>query len=391
MAGLRPFRGLRYTQAAGDLDSLLAPPTGTLTPDERNKFANRSAHNALALAAPEGHGDDRSKFVRYARGAARLAEWRREGFLALEERPAFYRLTQRFGPERRTRTTLFAVASPDDLTLVEAVDPRAREDRLRLLEATQTAFEPAVAFYDDPDGRILAAVKAAPGMMEAGSKLDGLEGTLEPIGDPGAIEALRRTFEGVTLLVADGSDAIEANREFPGSKGVLVALASRGDSFARLPVHRVVRRLPGGREAVLARLAETCEIEEHLNRNLIVHMDRAHDVGRPAFGMATEGGRGYLLTPRHPLDTPAPIWLHDQVFGPVFNLSESDPTLSFTDPIQAVRVADEGAAAAFLLPKPLGDELGETRRLGLRLPPHTARTYTAIPVGIVLWPMGDEG
>ncbi len=392
MARIRPFRGLRYTLAAGGLDSLLAPPTLGLTPSDRDRYAVRNPHSAVMLAQPEGHGDDRSKFVRYARAAAHLAEGRRGGFLALEASPAFYRLTQRFGTQPTTRISLVAVADlQNDVRPVEAGSPKLREERLRLLEATRTVFEPTVALFEDPTGAILRAVRSAPATSESDANLDAVSAVLETIDDPDALATLENAFSAVPLLLADNVEAYEAAAAFPGGTGALVALSSLDEaSFARLSVHRVLRRLPGGKEAALDRLAGLFEIEEHHNRNLILHIDRASDAGSVAFGMATEGGLGYLLKPRGPVEGPASIWIQDTVFGPVFNANEGDPSLMFTDPVQAVRAADEGAAAAFIMPRPAKDEIRDVARSGALLPARSAQTYPAVPTGLVYWSMGDD-
>ena len=394
MARLRPFRGLRYTDAAGALGPLLSPPSATLTPNERAAYAARNGHNAVHLALPEGSVDDRSKFIRYARSAAGLAEARRAGILAAEPNPAFYRLTQSFG-EELARTTLLAVALlGSDVRAVEATEPKAREDRLRLLEATRTAFEPSVAFYDDPEGAVLAAVRAAPASSEAAVGLDNVGSTLEAIDDPHAVDGLVRAFAGADLLVADGVDAYEASVAFRAGlgeragavpeDGAFLALASLDDpAYVRIAVHRVLRRLPGGLDAALAKLSTRFAIEQHHNRNLSRLIDGAQG---PAFGMATEGGLGYLLTPTVPIDEPASVWLYREVFAGLLGVTDNDPTLGFTDPVQAVRAADEGAAAAFILPRPTRDDL----RRGAILPHRAAATFPAIPTGLVFWSMGDD-
>lgn len=392
MARLRPFRGLRHTLASGELASLVAPPTLFLTPAQREGYAVRSPYSAVGLAAPEGHGDDRSKFIRYARAAARLAEWRREGVLAAEASPAFYRLTQRFGTEPTVRTALLAVADTrDGVRLVEAGESKIREERLRLLEATRTAFEPSVAFYEDPSGGILGAVWSAPASSETSAGLDGLGTTLETINDPEAVATIAEAFRDTTLLVADNVEGFEAAAAFPGGGGAFVALASLDDpAHVRLAVHRVLRRLPGGLPGALARLGEVFEIEEHHNRNLVLHIDRLGGEGRAAFGMATEGGLGYLLVPRQPIQGSASAWLQREVFGPLLEFHESDPTLTFIDPVQAVRAADEGAAAAFILPTPSRTEIRDAARNGVTLPAHAAQSFPAVPTGLVYWSMGDD-
>lgn len=392
MARIRPFRGLRYTAGAGDLEPLLAPPSTLLTPAERDRYVVRSLYNAVALAQPEGHGDDRSKFVRYARAAAHVAEWRRSDLLAVEDRPAFYRLVQKFGASPNVRTTLFAVAEPNDHLLVaEAANPTLREERLRLLEATRTVFEPTVALYQDPTGAAKQALAAAKSSAETVGGLDGLATSLERIDDPEAIAAIEDAFRDVTALLADNVEGYEAAVAFPGGTGVLLALTSIDDpAYVRLAVHRVVRRLPGGREGAVARLGGLFEVEEHHNRNLIRYVDRASDEGRAAFGMATEGGIGYLLTPKAAITGSAAVWLQEHVLGPIFGASASDGSLAFTDPIQAVRAADEGAAAAFVLPRPASTEVQDAARAGTPLPSRSAQTYPAVPTGLVYWSMGDD-
>src|SRR5579862_7318601 len=96
MAEIRPFRGLRYGEDAGKLDRLIAPPYDVLTPVQREEYAARNPHNIVHLTLPTGKIDDRSKFVKYARSASALAEWRREGVLALDQTPSLYRYTQSY-------------------------------------------------------------------------------------------------------------------------------------------------------------------------------------------------------------------------------------------------------------------------------------------------------
>lgn len=385
MAAIRPFRGLRYASTAGALGSLLAPASETLSPNERDGYGVRNAHNVVHLSCPEGHGDDRSKYVRFARAAARLAEMKREGVVVVEPQPSFYRVNQRFGDDV-LHTSLFAIASLDEsLVAGETANARDREERLRLLEATRTAFEPAVAYFDDPDRSILDAVRAAPASSEVATSLNNVSINLEAVDEPEAVAKLRAAFEGVPLLVADGVGGYEATKAF-GADGVFVALTSLSDvSYARLPLHRVIRRIPGvsGREELIARLSTRFRLEEHHNRNLVVYLDK---MDATAFGLATEGGLGYLLTPLESIDEAAATWLEREVIQGLLGVREIDPELVFSDPNQAVRAVDEGAAAGFLLPRPRRTDL----RFGTVLPHRVAATFPEIPTGLVFWSMGDD-
>ena len=393
MASLRPFRGLRYTDAAGDLEPLLATPSRLLTPGLRSAYADRSPYSAVGVASPEGHGDDRSKFIRYARAAARLAQWRREGVLAQEAHPAFYRLTQRFGTGPSVRSCLLALVEPSEEVIpVEATETKAREDRLRLLEATQTALEPSTALYDDPSGSLLEAIRHATASAETHVSVEGIGTTLETIDAPEAIADLTDAFAGATLYIAEGVDSYQASLAFAGGSPAFVVLASLDDAaFARVAVHRVIRRLSGDRQATLDRLREVFEIEEHHNRNLMVYLDRLAGEGRTAFGMATEGGIGFLLIPKVPIEGPASTWLQGEVFGRLLGVGEADPSLLLPDPVQAIRAADEGAAAAFILPRPSRTDVQDAARRGVLLPANAAQAFPAFPTGLVYASLGDEG
>ena len=67
MAEIRPFRGLRYSAAAGPLEDLVAPPYDVLSPEERNALAAKNPRNIVHVTLPEELPDDRSKMVKYAR------------------------------------------------------------------------------------------------------------------------------------------------------------------------------------------------------------------------------------------------------------------------------------------------------------------------------------
>ncbi|MBI3722033.1 MAG: DUF1015 family protein [Fimbriimonas ginsengisoli] len=166
MAEIRPFQGLRFTPSAGPLDHLVAPPYDVLSEDDRDGYGARSPHNVVHLTLPEQRPDDRSKYIKYARSAAALAEWRREGLLAPDP-PSLYRYTQTFEVEHLggpfTRTSLIALikAEPYEKGVVlphEQTFPKHKEDRLRLLEATRAHLECIFGLYEDAAGTVLGAL-----------------------------------------------------------------------------------------------------------------------------------------------------------------------------------------------------------------------------------------
>ena len=420
MAVLRPFLGLRFQDAAGAIDKLTAPPHDVLTPAERDDYAARSPHNVVHVTLPEGQPDDRSKFIRYARSAARLAEWRREGILAAETKPVFYRLTQRypmphFG-DHFERTSLIALMrlEPFGSRVLphEETSIRPREDRLRLLEATRSHVEPILGVLEDPSGDFDRAVRnASVGTLVSARTDDGVTHSLAPIEDLATIEELAGLAYSGRVWIADVHVRYEAALAFRDALGdregdvpedfIPIALTSRSDAgLAILPNHRIVPRLPIGTEAVIDRISERFNLEPHHSSRLYSGLGQAHSEGRHAIAVAFEGGRGYLLHPKHPegllvgeggdrLRGQDVVVLHRVVLGELLGLVGSDGISYTHDHLEAIRAADQGAAASFLLNPVSVDDAIAIAEAGDRLPSKTTHFFPKVPSGLLLWSLND--
>src|SRR4051794_28679826 len=145
MPPILPFRALRYSERAGPLESLVAPPYDVIDDEARRAYLERSPYNVVHLTLPESAED----------AAATLAAWREEGVLR-EEDPALWWIAQDYvGPDGVPRTRE-GVAGSLEVTPYEAgqVLPHERthagpkEGRLRLLRATRTQLEPIFLLYD---------------------------------------------------------------------------------------------------------------------------------------------------------------------------------------------------------------------------------------------------
>src|SRR5262245_56190426 len=138
---VKPFRALRFDPAvAGPLDELVAPPYDVIEPQELAALVARSSHNIVRLIRPH----------QPALAAARLHDWRPEGVLLREERPAVWLLEEDFtGPDglaRRRRGIVARVKlEPYDGGRVlrhERTFDDPRDARLALLRATRTKLSP---------------------------------------------------------------------------------------------------------------------------------------------------------------------------------------------------------------------------------------------------------
>src|SRR3954447_18173838 len=90
MADVRPFHGLRFTQAAApDLGAILSPPYDVIDAADDQRLRERHPLNVvrieLTTASVAGGADDR-----YDEAARTLRAWREQGALLPESEPAYY-------------------------------------------------------------------------------------------------------------------------------------------------------------------------------------------------------------------------------------------------------------------------------------------------------------
>lgn len=155
MPQLLPFRGLRYTPAAGSMDDLLAPPYDVISPGQQRELESRSRYNAVRLELAEG-GEER-----YERVARLVSEWEEQGVLAREPEPSLYVYEQEFAEAgslfRRRALIVDVEAQPWEEGAVkphEFTMSGPKEDRLKLLETTRIQFSPVFMIARDRAGQL---------------------------------------------------------------------------------------------------------------------------------------------------------------------------------------------------------------------------------------------
>src|SRR6266581_4683504 len=191
-----PLRGERYV-ARERLSALIAPPYDVIAKEDRARYAARDPHNIVHLILPEAPpGQDR-----YARAAAALAEWRRDGVLQAEAAESVYVVAQDYAlpsGERRTRVGMFAAvrAEPFETRRVrphERTHSAPKADRLALLQATRTSLESIFLLAPDPDRALARALTRVTGGAPpaARAELDGVGIRLWVVSGEAAAELAR--------------------------------------------------------------------------------------------------------------------------------------------------------------------------------------------------------
>jgi uncharacterized protein (DUF1015 family) len=422
MAEIQPFRGLRFSADAGSLERLIAPPYDVINENQRASFAGQSPHNVVHLTLPEQKEDDRSKFVKYARSAALLAEWRNEKALVPESEPAFYRYTQTFripylSPEPFSRTSLIALikTEPYEKGVVlphEQTFPKHKEDRLRILEATRAHLECIFGLFEDPDGSIHQALGSAPAKAKLSVNTeDGVEQVLEPVTDRHVIESLQSLLQDKKIWIADGHHRYETACNFRAAIGeregrvaedyLMIALASMSDpGLVLLPTHRVVSSLPYGTEEVISRLEGVFDLQA-------MHATRVWDALRKekgqVFGLIAPGGLGFLLR-AHDQSTVKNLVgddgseallaldvsvLHRVILETILEVKGLGDIQYTRDAGEAEAWVDSGAAVGFLMNPPTVDDMRTIALAGEKMPQKSTYYYPKIYSGLVLWSLND--
>jgi uncharacterized protein (DUF1015 family) len=260
MADVRPFNGLRFTQAAApDVGAILSPPYDVINTDDDRRLREQHPLNVvrieLTTASVAGGADDR-----YDEAARALRAWREQGVLVPESEPAYYLHEATFaGPDGSAiRRELIAAVrlEPWDRQVVlphERTFPRAKADRLHLLEATQTNISPILVFFqhgfqhsapadaetatDAVDAAWRWAASRTPDA--AGTDSEGVGHRLWVLTEPPLVHALQASFAARPLFIADGHHRYETALNYLAGRRQRVA----GDLPANDPAQFVLMHL----------------------------------------------------------------------------------------------------------------------------------------------------
>ena len=260
MPQLLPFRGLRYTVAAGPISALLAPPYDVITATQHRALEERSPYNAVRLELADG-GDDR-----YGRVASLIQRWEAAGIIARDAAPMLYVYEQLFsegGRAYQRRALLTAVESqpweegaikPHEFTM-----SGPKEDRLKLLEATKVQFSPVFMIARDRAGQLRqfldSTITARPPDIEGST----IEGDLHRVW---LVEAGRYEMRQLAPLlsesfyIADGHHRYETSvtykerrllegpleRDHPARFAMTAVVAASDPGLVIRPIHRIVPR-----------------------------------------------------------------------------------------------------------------------------------------------------
>jgi uncharacterized protein (DUF1015 family) len=217
-----PFQALHYDpERIGDIGPCLAQPYDVISPDQQETYYRRHPYNVVRLILNREEPGDDGRDNRYTRARKTLDEWRGEGSLHRSERPSFWVYEQEFDiPEigrKKVKGFIGLVRLQDyaerRVLAHEKIMTRPLEDRVRLMEATETQFEYIWGLYQDKayviDNVLDAAEREAP-ILDYFEEETLVKHRLWRLVDPARCEIISRTMERLRIYIADGHHRYQA-------------------------------------------------------------------------------------------------------------------------------------------------------------------------------------
>lgn len=317
MAEVKGFKGVRYSEKAGNISELCCPPYDIISEEQRRNFLSRNPHNIIRLELPK-EGDDP-----YKTASSVLDEWQKEKILVKDKEPSLYVYEEEFtvkgvkksikGVIARVKLEEFSkgIILPHEFTL-----SKAKEDRLNLMKATNFNFSQIYALYMDESHTTLNTLEQQSSGAPAQEFTDeqGVTHRLWIITDEKIIKKIADDFSERKLYIADGHHRYETAlnyrnylrengraREGDGCDYQMIYLVDmEHPGLVVYPTHRLVRGLESfDKERILEECKNYFSIEEKSNLdNMEFELETLYNAGKKAFGFYCGGKSWTLLTLR---------------------------------------------------------------------------------------------
>ncbi len=211
MVDIKPFRGIRYTGKAGNIEDLIAQPYDKIDEDMQNEYYAKSEYNYCRLTLPIEEN-------RYEVARERLVKWLEEEILVKDAEPAIYVYYQEyelFGEKYVRKGFIGALRLhpfEEDIVLPhEKTHKGPKIDRLNMLKTTRHTLEPGFILYSDPEKKTIRLFDEFANETPLIEGKDGL-GVLNKVWkltDPTKISIIQDVFQDQQLVIADGHHRYE--------------------------------------------------------------------------------------------------------------------------------------------------------------------------------------
>lgn len=269
MANIVPFRGIRYNpEKVKDIAAVVTPPYDVISAKDQEAYFRRHPNNIIRLDLNPPTDQDMGDNNPHTRAAADFNQWRKEGVLTRDVKPALYLTRVDFEMDGRSvaRHGLIALVGlePFEKRVIlphEKTFSKVKSERFDLMKACHANFSPVFSIYSDQEGIQDALIAAAQGREPDLDMVDDqrLRQRMWAVTDPSVHAFVAHGFQDKCLFIADGHHRYETalnyrtwvSQQTPDfspahpANFIMMYLCSMEDpGLVVLPAHRMVAEVP---------------------------------------------------------------------------------------------------------------------------------------------------
>jgi uncharacterized protein (DUF1015 family) len=397
MVIFKPFNGLIPSlDPEENISTRISPPYDVIDDHELEELEANPYNVTRITLNPQGG--------RYLQASKELMEWMSSGKLEKDAEACFYLYRQSFLSDGRrlTRTGLVGALSlePYDRGMViphEETILKVKEDRLRLLEDTETHSESIFGLFHHSDIPIGELVSSSEKLFETEDH-DSVVHSFHRISDPEMVLRIQSMMVSRTVLIADGHHRYETalkysqeNKDEEKKGYVLATLVSSDDEgMTLLPTHRLLSDLGIDEDELLERMRDHLIVESMDEFSSL----RSRVAGKEhmGFGLITRSGSMYYAF-LEDLPGNSILWAIDayacqeiifkKVLGDkIFNIEYEESCEEARNKV--MKGKDD---LAILLGSPRLDEIWKVAGEGIKMPKKSTFFYPKIWSGFVYYSM----
>lgn len=424
MAEIKAFKGLRYTEKAGDIANLCCPPYDIISGEEREALIRKNQYNLIRLELPVLGGSE--DLAPYHEAANTLRAWLKDEILKTDEKEGIYIYEMEFsayGKSHKVKGFVSLVKlepfSNGVILPHEETLSKAKADRFNLMKTTGCNFSQIYSLYMDEDNSAFSLIDKASQGQPHSSFTDGDNVThrMWIVTDSEFIAALTEKFADKKLYIADGhhryetalnfKNYVEGNLDEIGSSEYvpMMLVNMENDGLVVFPTHRIVRDLQSfDYNEVCEKCREYFDITPYLNREKGEEgLAKAYAEGKKAFVLFT-GDNNYTLLTLKNLDVMNTLLpegcaalkqldvtvLHTLILERIFGIDKENMAkqinLTYTRSMQeAIEAVDQKRAnCCFLLNPTRVEEIRDVAAAGDKMPQKSTYFYPKLTTGLVM-------
>lgn len=266
MKKILPFQALFYNQGKiTSLADVVSPPYDVIDADLQERLYQRSPYNFCRVDLTQEEGDPRYEVAKKV-----FKKWQTENILIKDQKPGLYVHHHSFtlpNGKKTVRKGFFAVRRLEDFS-EGGIKPHEKtlegpkEDRLKLMRATDCQLSPVFSLYQDPEKKLeqkFGTLIQTTAFMDFVTE-EGERHQVWKMSDPNVADFVNEFLFEAPLFIADGHHRYETALNYRNNvlaeQGQLADQSSvhfvlmyfsnmNDEGLVILPIHRAVHSVPG--------------------------------------------------------------------------------------------------------------------------------------------------